>query len=389
MTASVYKNTVSLYKCSNYNYPDIKHAVIRMGEDILGGWNTFIPSGARVLLKPNFLKPSTAEQVVSPHPSVVRAIAEVCMAAGAGRIVIGDSPGFGSAQKVAGKCGILEIAQDLGVEIVDFADSIIVPAPENFLHKNFTIARDAADADIIINIPKFKTHAMMMLTLSVKNLFGLFVGKQKLRWHLQSGRDYNRFARLLIELAYTVKPAVSILDAVIGMEGNGPGNGSPRLLGFLAASRDMNSLDRVAVEIVGADLEQMHTLQVAKQMGFNINLENITVTGDSIDSLRIRNFRFASSMGIDGPLWLRPLSWLLNRYMTTKPFVDRHTCIGCGVCMGACPAKSIDQPVANKPVIINHSLCIRCFCCQELCPEGAITVKDTVGVKLLKRMGLE
>jgi uncharacterized protein (DUF362 family)/NAD-dependent dihydropyrimidine dehydrogenase PreA subunit len=387
MTRPDQENMVSVQKCGGYYYPDVKQAIIKMGKDILGGWETFIPSGAKILLKPNLLRPATAEQAVSPHPAVVRAVAEVCLDAGAGNIIIGDSPGYGTAQKVAAQCGILDVARDLGIKVIDFTESVSVPAPEDFLHRNFSIAREVAEADIIINLPKFKTHAMMTLTLAVKNLFGVFAGRQKARWHFQSGRNYNHFARLLMELAYTVKPAVSILDAITGMEGNGPGRGTPRAMGFLAASRDMVSLDRVAVEISGVNPERIYTLQAAREMGFNTDLEGIRVAGDSIAAVKIHDLKLAAHMAVEGPRFLRPLSWVVRRYATTRPSIDKSACKACGICMEACPAGSISQPAINEPVAISHETCISCFCCQELCPEGAITAKDALGVKLMQALG--
>ena len=389
MTLPAQDKKVSLYRCESYNYAEVKQIIARAGDDLLGGWKAFIPGGAKVLLKPNFLKAATPEQVVCTHPSVVKAVAELCREAGAGKIIIGDSPGFGSAPKVAEKSGVLKIAGELGIEVVEFTESVTVAAPAHFLHRHFTIAREVAEADVVINLPKFKTHAMMVLTLAVKNLYGAFVGKQKARWHFQCGRDYNNFARLLVELAYTVRPAVSILDAVVGMEGNGPGSGTPRKLGFLAASRDMISLDRVVTEIAGIAPELMHTLAMADKMGFDTALEHIPVMGDSISSLRIKDLKPAAHMHVEGPPALRIVSGLLRRYMTTMPLVDKKACKGCGICMKACPAEAIDLEAPGSPVKIKHAACIRCFCCQELCPEGAIAAKDAMGVRLLKALGLE
>jgi uncharacterized protein (DUF362 family)/Pyruvate/2-oxoacid:ferredoxin oxidoreductase delta subunit len=385
----MHSKVVSLYQCPDYGYPAVKAAIAKIGADLKGGWRNIILPGATVLLKPNLLKPATPEQAVSPHPAVVRAVAELCLEAGAGKIIIGDSPGFGTARKVAERCGILAVARDLGIEVVDFTESVEVAAPQGFVHRSFRIARQAAEADIIINLPKFKTHAMMVLTLAIKNLYGVLVGKQKARWHFQSGRDYQHFARLLLELAYTVRPAISILDAVLGMEGNGPGNGSPRRLGFLAGSEDMLCLDRVATEISGIDPGRVYTLQVAGNLGCDLGLNSIPLAGDPISMLRVADLKTAAPMSVEGPLILRPLSWPLRRFMTTRPAVDREACKGCGLCMQACPAMSISQAEPNRPISINHATCIRCFCCQELCPEGAIAARDALGVRILRAFGLE
>lgn len=380
---------VSLRRCPDYNDAVVRQAVIAMGDDVLGGWRHFIPKGARVLIKPNLLKPATPAQVVCPHPAVVKAIAEICLDAGAGRIVIGDSPGLGSARRVAEKSGILQVAHDLGIEVVEFEESVAVTTPEQFLHRHFTIAREVTRADIIINLPKFKTHAMMVLTLAVKNLYGVFVGKQKARWHFQCGRDYGHFARMLVELAYSVKPAVSILDAVIGMEGNGPGNGTPRQLGFLAASPDMLSLDRIAAEIAGLEPHQLYTLEAGRSMGFDIARERITVLGDRVQDFKVKDLQPAARMQVEGPLPVRMLSGIVRRYLTTRPVVDRQRCRGCGICIQACPAQCIRCLQQGTPVTVDDARCIRCFCCQELCPEGAITAHDGPGVRLLKKLRLE
>jgi len=380
---------VSLYHCADYTCPEVKAAVAKIGTDLRGGWSRIIRPGATVLIKPNLLKPALPEQAVSPHPAVVRAVAELCLEAGAGRIMIGDSPGIGSARKVAERCGLLAVARDLGIEVIEFAESVEIAAPQGFVHRSFRVARPVAEADIIVNLPKFKTHAMMVLTLAVKNLYGALVGKQKARWHFQSGRNYDHFARLLLELAYTIKPAISILDAVVGMQGNGPGNGSPRHLGFLAGSEDMLCLDRIATEISGIDPARIYTLQVAKSLGCDIELSHIPLAGDPLSMFKIADLEPAGPMSVEGPRMLRPLAWPLRRFMTTRPTLDRKACKGCGLCVQACPALSISQAEPHRPVSINQATCIRCFCCQELCPEGAIKAQDAVGVRILKALGWE
>jgi uncharacterized protein (DUF362 family)/NAD-dependent dihydropyrimidine dehydrogenase PreA subunit len=318
----------------------------------------------------------------------MQAVVEACISAGAGKIVIGDSPGFGTARRVAQACGIMQVAREFDIEVVDFSSSVTIETPEGCIHRQFEVAREVAEADIIINLPKFKTHAMMVLTLAVKNLYGVIVGRQKARWHYQSGRDHNHFARLLLELAYTLKPSVSILDAIVGMQGNGPSSGEPRFLGYLAASRDMVSLDAVATHLAGVPLQQVYTLAEAKRMGFSVGLDEISCTGDPLEALRINDLEMARQMSVEGPAFLRPISWLANRFVTTRPKVEAHLCCRCGVCLEACPARCMSLP-DKGPVSIDTKSCIRCFCCQELCPEGAIHAHDAFGVHLLRRLGLE
>ncbi len=389
MTAENNTKPVYLHKCSEYDYPAIKKAVVNIGDELVGGWNTFIPDGAKVLLKPNLLMSSEPAKAITTHPFIVKAVAEVCKDAGASKVTIGDSPALGSTRKVAEKTGVLSATEEASAEIGDFTESVKVSTAKDFMHRNFTIAKEVTDADIIINLPKFKTHALMVLTLSIKNNYGLFVGKQKMRWHLQSGRDYDYFARLLVELAYTVKPSLSIIDAIVGMEGNGPSNGTPRNLGFIAASEDMVSLDSVCTEIAGVKPDKNYCLKVAKEMGFETELKDIPLKGDPIEKFKVDDFKMASTMAIDGPLIIRPFVWMLRPLCTIKPHVNKGLCKGCGICMRSCPPQSISLSEKKGVVSIDHSKCIRCFCCQELCPEGAIHAKDSIGVKIMKALGLE
>ncbi len=380
---------VYLHSCGKYDYSEIKKAVENIGKELVNGWDSFIPDKAKVLLKPNLLMGTDPSKAVTTHPLIVKAVTEICKEAGASKVTIGDSPALGSTRKVAGKAGLLSVAKETGAEIHDFTESVQVSTPEGFMHRNFTIAKEVIDADIIINLPKFKTHALMVITLSVKNNYGLFVGKQKMRWHLQSGRNYEYFARLLVELAYTIKPSLSIIDAVIGMEGNGPSSGTPRNLGFIAASEDMLSLDSVCTEIAGINPDKNYCLKVANEMGFKTDLKDIPLKGDPVNQFRMDDFKPASTMAVDGPPILQPFLWILRPLCTVKPFVNKDLCKGCGICMKACPPQSISLPESKAVVSIDHNKCIRCFCCQELCPEGAIHAKDPIGVKIMKALGLE
>ncbi len=389
MTTKNNSKPVYLHKCNEYDYSEIKKAILNIGKELVGGWDAFIPDGAKVLLKPNLLISSDPSKAITTHPFIVKAVAEVCKESGASKVIIGDSPALGSTRKVAEKTGVLSAADETFAEIGDFTESVQVSTEKGFMHRSFTIAKEVTDADIIINLPKFKTHALMVLTLSIKNNYGLFVGKQKMRWHLQSGRDYDYFARLLVELAYTAKPSLSIIDAIVGMEGNGPSNGTPRDLGFIAASEDMVSLDSVCTEISGVKPDKNYCLKVAKEMGFKTDLKDIALKGDPLELFKINDLKLASTMAIDGPLIIRPFVWILRPLCTIKPYVNKDLCKGCGICMRSCPPQSISLSESKDFVSIDHNKCIRCFCCQELCPEGAIHARDSIGVKILRALGLE
>ena len=178
------------------------------------------------------------------------------------------------------------------------------------------------------------------------------------------------------------------VDRRIAPEGNGPGRGTARQLGYLAASRDMVSLDAVATHLAGFPVQQMCVLPEARSMGFEINPGEIACIGDEPTGLHINDLIPAKPMAVEGPAFLRPISWIANQFVTTRPRVDAALCKRCGICLEACPAQCMTLPDSG-PVKIDTRECIRCFCCQELCPEGALHAHDAFGVHLLRRFGLE
>ncbi|MEE8483320.1 MAG: DUF362 domain-containing protein, partial [Nitrospinota bacterium] len=227
------------------------------------------------------------------------------------------------------------------------------------------------DADRIINLPKLKTHTQMFMTLGVKNIFGCIVGKRKGQWHFSAGMDRLFFARMIVELYSAVSPDLTILDGVLGMEGNGPGTGGrPRQCNILMASPDAVALDRVVLEIIGAQPQRVFTNSVAAEYGVGeTELSNIQVVGDSMEECRVEGFEFPTSDQemIPLPAFLRNM---LTDQLTSKPLEDREKCTLCDLCIDVCPTDVIS--IGNKRLAINYDKCIRCYCCVEVCPEGAM-----------------
>ena len=183
---------VCIERCEAYD-ADLVFDRIKAAVDALGGMGRFVKTGQNVLLKPNLLSPSEPAKAVTTHPAVVEAVIRLVQDAG-GRPVIGDSPGIGSLLPVTEKTGIAQVARRHGVDIVPFDDSVPVDALDDHLFRQIEIARAVADADVVINLPKVKSHGQMLLTLAVKNLFGCIAGRRKIEWHMRAGRDYNLFA---------------------------------------------------------------------------------------------------------------------------------------------------------------------------------------------------
>lgn len=374
---------VSIQRASTYD-PQETYNAIRSAVNLLGGIESFVKKGERVLIKPNLLSAKPPESAITTHPSVVGATIRLVKEAGANPFV-GDSPGIGGAVRVATRAGILEVCQRMGVEMVDLTDSIEVDNPKGKTFKRFQIARTALEADGIINLPKLKTHTQMFLTLGVKNLFGCVVGKRKPRWHLAIGEDREAFARMLVDLYLLLRPRLTIVDGIVGMEGDGPGSsGDPRHIGLIFASSDCIALDAVITEALGMRADALFTTQVARKDGLGeTRLEGIEILGERLGDVRIKDFRFpVLEIGMD---WGMPhaFSSYLRNTLIPRPFIDRYRCTLCRLCIEVCPPQVM--ALADNTIEIDYSGCIRCFCCQEMCPEGAITIKEGWVQRLLVR----
>jgi ferredoxin len=222
----------------------------------------------------------------------------------------------------------------------------------------------------------------MYMTLAVKNLFGCVAGKRKIEWHFKAERYYEHFARVLVEVAKAVSPALTIVDGVLAMEGNGPNAGTPRQLGVIVAGTDCVAVDAVICEMLSIDPDLLYTHRVAREIGWGVGeLREIELRGVPLEEVRVKDWQPARAVDVlmRIPGFLR--RWL-RRLFTSRPKVDRKICKVCGVCGSVCPVKAI---TTDKKLRINYDKCICCFCCQEICPYGAIGVKDGLFVRLLRK----
>ncbi len=370
---------VALQRCADYDLANVKES-IRKAVESLGGIGNFVKPGESVLLKPNMLAPAAPEKAVTTNPAVVQAVAEMVLEAG-GKPFIADSPAIPAFKKVAKDSGIGEVATRLGIPIVELKDSAEYSQGEHRLFRVLEISKQAVEADRIISLPKLKTHSQMFMTAGVKNIFGCVVGARKARWHFKAGIDRVFFARMLVELYDTVAPDLTILDGIVGMEGDGPGtSGTPRQCGIIAAAVDAVAMDRVALEIVGGKLDDFYIMQAALDMKIGeTDISRITIHGETIDSLRLDNFVFPKMTGVlMGPKILHKV--ILN-HLTTKPKEDRDKCTLCNQCVDICPTEIIT--VKDDRLVFNYDKCIRCFCCVEVCPEGAMKPVQPLLLKIV------
>ncbi len=296
MTASVaspsrnYAPLVSLGHCPNYDRSLVEAAIRKLLEH-LGGMASFVHPGQRVLLKPNLIVPRPAEVAVTTHPEVIRAVAREVLEAGATPF-IGDSPAFSSAWDVARASGVVTVAQELGIEIVDLGKrprTRVIDPDGPF--KRAPISAAALEADAIINLPKIKAHTQMRVSLGSKNLFGCIAGKRKALFHFHASPDPVEFGRMLIALTRHLAPVLTIEDGIVILERDGPTKGDPKSAGFLVASADVVAADLAVLAVLGIDPATVPYLQAARLLGFGpSDLDQIQLAGDSIETLHVPDF---------------------------------------------------------------------------------------------------
>jgi uncharacterized protein (DUF362 family)/Pyruvate/2-oxoacid:ferredoxin oxidoreductase delta subunit len=332
-----------------------------------------IRKGSRVLIKPNLLSPALPRHAILTHPAIIRAAVEYCLDRGA-RPLVADSPAMGTFDLILRMSGIRDALRGLDCECRPFQNSVRVDIGEPF--GAIDIAEDAVWADFIVNLPKFKTHSQMLVTLAVKNLFGCVVGYRKPEWHMRAGIDRQVFARLIARIGRTLRPVFNILDGILALEGQGPGMGGvPRELGVLLAGRDPFDVDGVVCRMLDLDPDQVPVLKAAREMGF-------PATEVEIDGSLpvIRDFRLPRLTSlIYGPKFLHGF---IRRQFLQRPVCDPAVCRMCGECWKICPAGAI-TPEA-KPLCFDYDRCIRCYCCIEVCPFGALDTAETITGRIIR-----
>ncbi|MBD1913126.1 MULTISPECIES: DUF362 domain-containing protein [unclassified Leptolyngbya] len=284
--------SVSLLRANDYKYAALRESLTALLQP-LGGIEAFVKPGDRVLLKPNLLTGGRPQNECTTRMEVVYCVAEMVVAAG-GQPFLGDSPAFGSARGVAIANGYQPILNELGIPITEFSGNRYATDNPEFNH--LLLSKEAMNADVIINLPKMKSHVQLTLTMGVKNLFGCVPGKMKAWWHMEAGKDRLRFGTMLVETARAIAPTLTILDGIIGHEGNGPSGGTPRTLGILAASADVFALDRAMAEILQADIATVPTLVAAQRLGMSPALSSIEFPLEQPHHLQISDWKYPENL---------------------------------------------------------------------------------------------
>jgi uncharacterized protein (DUF362 family)/Pyruvate/2-oxoacid:ferredoxin oxidoreductase delta subunit len=336
-----------------------------------------IEKGSRVLVKPNLLAPASPGRAVVTHPNIVKAVVEYVLQK-KGRPTVSDSPATGSFSRVLRASGIPQALEGLPVEFKEFSNSMSVDVGAPF--HSIEIAKDVLEADLIINLPKLKTHSQMLLTLGVKNMFGCIVGLRKPQWHMRTGVDRESFARLLFSIYEKLRPFMTLLDGVVGLEGQGPGyGGRPRRIGVLMASGDAVALDMVVCRMLGIHPEELLTNKAAIERGADaaaVEVEGVLPVISDFKTPQISTLLF-------GPSYFHGFQ---RRHLVQRPVSAPSLCRLCGECWEYCPAGAIRLESDAKHIHFDYDRCIRCYCCIEVCPHGALHTQEPFLGKAFRRI---
>lgn len=369
-------NVVSIAKCKDYEAERVADTAAYCLES-LHGIDSILTKGRKVLIKPNLLSPRPPGEGVTTHPSVVQAVADIAMEKGC-NVEIGDSHG-GYERKtleVWEKTGMKRVSEKTGIPLVNFeASGAQMRAVDG---REYPISKAVLECDVLISLPRLKTHMLTGVTGGVKNMFGCVPGFRKATYH-RDLHSLKRFCRMLVDVCQICAPHITLMDAIVSMDGNGPAAGRLRDSGLLMASLSPYALDMGIARLTSVEKRRIPTLDIAKRRGLGPgSTEEVEFVGDEPSECRIRNFRVPRG-GELPPI----LAAVVGRALWVRPRIDHSKCTSCGDCVKDCPVSAVEMQ-GGLPRI-DLSRCLSCFCCQEMCPSGAISPIKSRHLQLFQR----
>ncbi len=379
---------VYLARCEDYEYKNVKRAVTK-GIEALGGIDKLIGSGRKVAVKPNLIMAKKPEECTTTHPVVMQAILEAVIEGGSKAKIVESPAGAFAKSNLSGiyeATQMTEAARKSGAELNYDFEVEEVPLPLGQYINKTRIVKAIADADCVISAGKLKTHAMMTYTGATKNLYGVVPGLTKVEGHYRFP-DPDKFAGMIVDIAQYVSPQLSVIDAVWGMDGEGPTAGDPKKIGVIILSDSPFAADCVAGKIIKLSTEENPVINNALKRGL-CSLDDIDLIGDDIGGFYVEDFAkppvfYNSVLTGKVPKFMEPT---VEKLLKLYPVFDPSLCIACGICVRSCPNKALK--IKKGLPRLEKRKCISCFCCHEMCPEKAVGIKRPIlfkaAIKLFK-----
>jgi uncharacterized protein (DUF362 family)/NAD-dependent dihydropyrimidine dehydrogenase PreA subunit len=369
------KNQIAIEKI---NKDDVQAAVFQALKDIHAE-ELFTKPNMVILLKPNILMAKTADKAATTHPEIVRSVIRWVKQFKPAKIYVADSsnginPGY--TKKSIKICGIHQVCDEEGATAVAFEETTreTYTVPDPLVLKELTSSILFKEADLIINLPKIKTHGQCTLTCSIKNMFGTMIVGNKAKTHAQFP-GINEFSSALADIYSVSKPQLTVVDGYYCQEGRGPASGDVVKLDLVMAGYDPVALDTVACKII--DLEPLKVLHLVKaeQKGLGtMDLSQVQIIGESLEAVK-HPFKIPKTASVPFRLPPKLMNYIAKSVFRATVGFDTTKCVRCGTCWHNCPTQAITPPSEMTPGHVpswDAKKCIMCYCCAETCPHDAV-----------------
>ncbi|MDY6856668.1 MAG: DUF362 domain-containing protein [Thermodesulfobacteriota bacterium] len=372
---------ISLERISTYENGPLKEIIQRSIQNIGIELNIFY--GKWVAIKPNLLMPAKPDKAIITDPEFFRAVVQIVRENG-GKPILIESPAIQSLNTTIRKTEYAGIIESENVIMGTSKETMTITYDEAVSFKHIDISSSLRDVDIILNLPKFKTHGLTYITGAVKNLFGVIPGLAKSKMHIKipSAEDFSDFLLDLygaMQFGFeTKKTIVHIMDAILVQEGEGPGTaGTPKKMNAVVAGLDAVAIDYVIARVAGLNPDKAMTITRGFNKTFGVNSpEDINVVGLSIQDMQLSDFKESRGTIMSNMVRWPFTSKHFKNLFIEKPVADKNRCTLCYKCKTICPAGAISSSLEKDGIPkYDYNTCIRCYCCMEICPEAAIHKK--------------
>lgn len=375
---------VSVRKCADYEPIQIQQALSAALQDI--SFSAIRP-GMKVLVKPNLVIRRGPDRHCTTHPEVLIAVIKALQQMGA-TVILAETPGgpltHGLLMGLYEQTGMRRVAEETGCILNEDLADTLYSIPQGKILRQQKLLSVLSQVDAVVSVGKLKTHGLTCLTGCVKNLFGLVPGLTKVEAH-SLFPEREEFSETIVDLCEHIRPVLNILDAVWGLEGDGPTAGNPRFIGALVVGENPHAVDAVGAQLVGVAPMDVTTLACAEKRGL---VPEIALLGDPWQPLTDLRLPDALVTGSDRvQKRFRAVSRYLGKFTQPLPDFSSPQCVGCGVCQRSCPGKAIEMRPGRdgrpRPHL-HRKKCIHCFCCQELCPSSVVQIRRSALTRFIR-----